>query len=258
MTNPHGDFIWYELLTTDADKAQSFYADVIGWTAADSGQEGMDYRILEANGDGVGGLMQLTQDMISGGGRPIWLGYISVENVDDTVAAISGGGGTIQMPAMDIPNVGRIAMVADPEGNPFYVMRGASEGASTAFSQSDVGHCAWNELSTRDQAVALSFYQRHFGWEKGDAMPMGEVGDYQFIVQNGMTIGAISPYIAEGGKTGWTYYFQVPDIDAAIEKIGSGGGRVVNGPHQVPGGTWIIIGVDPQGATFALIGARKD
>lgn len=257
MTNAHGDFIWYELLTTDADKAQAFYTNVIGWTVTDSGQDGVDYRILEANGIGVGGLMQLTQDMISGGARPMWLGYIGVKNVDEIAAAISGSGGAIQMPAMDLPNVGRIAMVADPEGNPFYVMRGASEGTSTAFSEAAVGHCAWNELSTRDQASALSFYQQHFGWEKGDAMPMGEAGDYQLMVQNGTAIGAISPYLAEGESTGWTYYFQVPDIDAAIAKIGSTGGRVVNGPHQVPGGAWIIIGVDPQGATFALVGARK-
>lgn len=77
MANAHGDFIWYELLTTDADAARTFYADVIGWTATDSGQPAIDYRILAAAEGNVGGLMQITDDMPSAGARPVWLGYIA-------------------------------------------------------------------------------------------------------------------------------------------------------------------------------------
>ena len=105
MANAHGDFIWYELLTTDADAAEAFYRDVVGWNVENSGQEGVDYRILMADGEGVGGLMQLTQDMIDQGARPVWLGYIGVEDVDATVAAIVDSGGSIRMPAMDMPDV---------------------------------------------------------------------------------------------------------------------------------------------------------
>lgn len=257
MTNAHGDFIWYELLTTDADKAQAFYSNVLGWTANDSGQPGMDYRILMADGEGVGGLMQLTRDMQAHGARPVWLGYVGVKDVDETVAAISDSGGTVQMPPMDVPNVGRIAMVTDPEGIPFYVMKGASEGTSTAFSPTTPGHCAWNELTTNDQQRAFQFYGRHFGWQKGDGMPMGDAGEYQFLVQNGATIGAFAPQMPQGGAPGWTYVFRVPDIDAAVEKTGSGGGQLLHGPHEVPGGEWVIFGLDPLGAKFALVGARK-
>lgn len=258
MTNAQGDFIWYELLTTDADAAQAFYSDVVGWNIADSGLEERDYRILMAGEVAIGGLMQLTQEMTANGARPGWLGYVGAKDVDATVAAITDTGGSVQMPAWDIPNVGRIAMVADPQGVPFYVMRGASEGTSTAFSQSGHGHCAWNELTTRDVPQALDFYGRHFGWQKGDVMPMGEMGDYQFITQNGTTIGAMSPYIADGGAPHWTYYFTVANIDAAVEKIGTDGGKLLNGPHQVPGEAWIVQGLDPQGAAFALVGARKE
>ena len=257
MTNAHGDFIWYELLTTDADAAEAFYRDVVGWNVEDSGQEGVDYRILMADGEGVGGLMQLTQDMTDQGARPVWLGYIGVEDVDATVAAIVDSGGSERMPAMDIPDVGRIAMVADPQGVPFYVMRGTSEGSSTAFSPTAPGHCAWNELTTRDVAQGLDFYGRHFGWQKGDVMPMGDMGDYQLLEHNGTMIGAMSPYIAEGGAPIWTYYFQVPDIDVAMARISAGGGQLLHGPHQVPGDDWIVIGVDPQSAMFALVGARQ-
>jgi predicted enzyme related to lactoylglutathione lyase len=256
MSNAHGDFIWYELLTTDADAAEAFYRDVVGWNVGDSGQEGVDYRILSAGNEGVGGLMQLTQGMTDQGARPVWLGYIAVEDVDATVAAILDLGGGVHMPAMDMPDVGRIAMVADPQGVPFYVMRGSSEGSSTAFSPTAPGHCAWNELSTRDVPQALDFYGKLFGWEKGDVMPMGDMGDYQLLEHNGAMIGAMSPYIAEGGSPIWTYYFQTPDIDRAIDRISAGGGQLLHGPHQVPGDDWIIIGNDPQGAMFALVGAR--
>ena len=93
MANAHGDFIWYELLTTDAEAARTFYADVIGWTATDSGQPAIDYRILAAAEGNVGGLMQITDDMRSAGARPVWLGYIAVDDVDRTVAAITAAGG---------------------------------------------------------------------------------------------------------------------------------------------------------------------
>ena len=80
MSNPKGDFIWYELLTTDADAAQRFYGDVVGWTVSDSGQPGMDYRILDAGDGQAGGLMQINEQMP--GAKPVWLGYVGVPDVD--------------------------------------------------------------------------------------------------------------------------------------------------------------------------------
>lgn len=256
MGNAQGDFIWYELLTTDADAAQAFYGSLMDWNIAGSGQEGIDYRILMAGEESVGGLMQLTKEMTDSGARPAWLGYIAVENVDATATAIADTGGRVLMPPADIPNVGRFAMVADPENIPFYIMRGFSDETSNAFSSTAHGHCAWNELATGDVPRALDFYGRHFGWEKGDTMPMGDMGDYQFINQNGAMIGAMTPYMGEGGTPGWTYYFRVPDINVVLQRIDGGGGKLLHGPHQVPGDDWIVIGLDPQGAKFALVGAR--
>lgn len=257
MTGTQGEYIWYELLTTNADAAQKFYGDLMGWRFTGSGQEGLDYRIVHAGEEGVAGILQLTDGMVAEGARPVWLGYVSVDNVDATVAAISESGGGVRMPAMEVPNVGRIAMVSDPQGVPFYIMRPSGEGTSTAFSSTAIGHCAWNELATRDMQQSLDFYGRHFGWRKGDAMPMGEAGDYQFIVQNDTTIGAFSPYVEEGREPGWLYYFHAADIDAAMERISAGGGKLLHGPHQVPGDDWIVIGLDPQGAAFALVGSRR-
>lgn len=257
MANKHGDFIWYELLTSDADKAQAFYGSVLDWTVAGSGQPDMDYRIINAGENSVGGLMAITPDMAQHGARPTWLGYIGVDDVDKCVESVEHGGGTVTMPAMDIPDVGRIAMVADPQGVPFYIMRPSMEGDSLAFAYDvpRVGHCAWNELVTSDQPAAWHFYGVRFGWIKDGEMDMGPMGSYDFI-RHGGVIGAIMKGTAEMGPPHWNQYFRVADIDVAKAAVEAGGGTVVHGPMEIPGGDFSLNGIDPQGAHFGLVGGR--
>lgn len=267
MVNPHGSHIWYELLTTDADAAQAFYEDLVGWSIGGFGcRDGelpppgpdgtpMDYRILTApDGEGVGGLMMLPAGAPM---RPGWFGYIGVDDVDRAVASIVAAGGAVHMPPTDLENVGRIAMVADPQGVTFYVMRGSVEGTSKAFDHAAHGHCAWNELSTTDLPAAIAFYTGQFGWAKGDVMPMGEMGDYQFINQGDDMIGAMMTAPPEAGPPAWRYYFNITDIDVAAGKVTAGGGAIHHGPAEIPGGQFIIIATDPQGAQFGLVGPRK-
>lgn len=258
MPNKHGDFIWYELLTTDADAAQAFYGAVLDWSFADSGMPGMDYRIVRAGEHDVAGLMAITPEMAQHGARPTWLGYVAVDDVDKCVESIEHGGGKTMMASMDIPEVGRIAMVTDPQGAPFYVMKASGEGESLAFAsdQPRVGHCAWNELVTSDQQAAWHFYGVRFGWLKDGEMPMGEMGSYDFIRHGGM-IGAIMTGTAEMGPPHWNFYHRVADIDAAKAAIGAGGGSVVNGPMEIPGGEFALNAADPQGVHFGLVGPRK-
>jgi uncharacterized protein len=258
MANKHGDFIWYELLTTQADAACAFYSSILGWVSNDSGQAGMDYRILTMAGEGVGGLMAITPEMSAGGARPVWLGYIGVDDVDASAASILAAGGAEHMPAMDVPGVGRMAMLADPQGVPFYIMKGASGETSHAFAadRPRSGHCAWNELVTTDQSAALSFYTGQFGWRKDGEMEMGPMGKYEFL-RHGSVIGAIMTKPPEQPTPSWNFYFRVPDISAAATRIKSGGGRILNGPQEVPGGDWVINGLDPQGASFALVGQKS-
>lgn len=253
--NRHGSFIWYELLTADPDGAAAFYGDVLGWTAAGAGQPGIDYRLFSANGTPVAGHMKLPDGAEEAGMRPGWLGYIGVDDVDAAVADIVGAGGKVHMPAMDLEGVGRMALVADPQGVPFYVMRGASEEASTSFDWVKAGHCSWNELSTPDQAGALAFYTGRFGWAKGDVMPMGEMGGYQFIHHGDEMIGAMMTN-PPGMPAGWKFAFGVRDIDQAAAKIAAAGGTVHHGPIEVPGGDRVVMASDPQGARFMAVGPR--
>ncbi len=264
MANQHGEFIWYELLTTNSDAAQQFYSSILGWQTIDSGQTEIDYRILQAKDEEtgqlreVGGLLQLTEEMTQGGARPVWLGYIGVDDVDQTVARISTAGGEVQMPPTDIPDVGRFAMVTDPQGTPFYVMKGFSDEASLAFASDKprLGHCAWNELVTTDPEAAKSFYFKEFGWTKDGEMDMGPMGQYEFIRHNGV-IGAIMPKPEEMPVPMWHYYFRCADIDTAFNTITDNGGQVLHGPDEIPGGEFIIQGIDPLGAAFALVGTRN-
>ncbi|NYT40808.1 VOC family protein [Sphingomonas sp. R-74633] len=259
--NAHGSWIWYELLTKDAGKAKTFYDAVCGWNIdAQPAPGGMDYRMINAADGAAGGLMQLSADMLAGGAQPTWLGYIGVDDVDASVAAVVEAGGQVHLPAFDIPDVGRLAMVSDPQGVPFYVMRGATEGRdSTAYQRMGFGHVSWNELRTTDDAAALDFYGKLFGIEKVGGMDMGEMGEYSFIA-NGDTKGEAMGAVMRGepgGKPAWGFYFRVPDITEAQAKVEAGGGKVVWGPHQVPGGEWVINIADPEGVSCGLVSPNK-
>lgn len=257
MSNPHGTPIWYELMTTDPLAARRFYAEVVGWKIDEAPPAGstMDYRMIAAPDGLVGGVFTLTDDMCQQGAFPCWMMYIGVSDVDACVAQITAAGGAVLMPAVDLPNVGRIAMVADPQGAPFYVMRGASEDNSTACDPDRAGHGAWHELHATDGPEATAFYTSTFGWTKSIAMDMGPAGVYQLLGIGGRDLGAVMTD-TQFSRPAWLMYFRVDGIEQAAARIAQAGGKVVNGPMEVPGGGWIVNGIDPEGALFALTGHR--
>ena len=264
MPDRQGSFIWYELMSPDPDGSKAFYDAVVGWDVeSQPSMEGMDYRMIRrSDGGNAGGVLGLTREMEDGGARPVWLGYIAVDDVDATVAAVQRDGGQVMMPAWDVPNVGRIAMLTDPQGAPFYIMRPApppgDEGKqSDAFATDRPQHVRWNELSSSDADASLAFYLRHFGWRQEGEMDMGEYGTYRFLYQGETMIGAVMPKMPDMPVSLWTYYIGVEDIDRAAAAIAEGGGQIFHGPMEIPGGDFSINGMDPQGAAFGLVGPRK-
>ena len=256
-----GSHIWYELMTTDPDGAARFYEAVIPGLAIGERPPGdQDYRMLgRSDGGSLGGLFALTDEMCDHGARPIWMGYVGVDDVDAAVRQIDARGGKALMPAFDIPQ-GRIAMVADPQGHPFYVMKpvlpaGEEGKQSDVFSPTEEQRVAWNELTTSDPDAARGFYGELFGWTSDEFMPMGELGEYRFFTHQGTMIGAVCRPGPDGSSR-WRYYVRVPSISAAVKAVETSGGTVAMGPHEVPGGDCIIIGRDPQGAEFALVGKQ--
>ncbi len=253
-----GSHIWYELMTSDPDSAKAFYDSVVDWDIG-APHDQIGYRMIgRSDGGNAGGVLPLNADMVAHGARPVWAAYIGVDDIDRTIAGLEAKGGKTLMPARQVDQVGRIAMVADPQGNAFYVMTPTPpvekpDAQSDVFSPTEVQRVGWNELSTADPVAARAFYGGLFGWTSDDFMPMGEYGDYRFFDHGGQRIGAVCG-VMPGGSAGWRYYVRVPSIGKAVEAVKAGGGTVSMGPHEVPGGDQIIIGNDPQGAEFALVG----
>ncbi|MGC4092021.1 MAG: VOC family protein [Polyangiaceae bacterium] len=238
----HGSFIWYELMTPAPVAAAAFYGDVVGWRIAsqpDPAAGEVDYRMIgRADGGHAGGVLALTPAMQAGGARPCWLGYLAVDEVDTTLAAITADGATVLMPPMDLP-VGRIALVSDPQGAPFYVMTprpppGTAGAASDVFALTAPQHVRWNELATSDPPAAVAFYSRHFGWTQVGEMDMGAMGKYRFVQHHGGAIGAVMPRLSSTANSAWQYYIGVEDIDRAVASIAPSGGRLVQGPIRDP------------------------
>lgn len=259
MGTLHGSWIWYELMTPDVTGSIAFYEAVVGWTMQPGDAASDDYGFITApDGAMVGGLLILTAEMQGHGARPGWLGYIGVDDCDAAIAAIETGGGSVLMPARDVPMAGRLALLADPGGAPFYVMNPAPPpggGESTAFqSEINCGHCGWNELMAGDAARETAFYAGQFGWSLPEPMDMGAMGTYQFIAHDDVQVGAIMGVMPGLPSPMWNHYFWVPSIAEARVTVETNGGTVTNGPMEVPGGNWIVQGIDPQGAPFSLVG----
>ncbi|QIG79194.1 VOC family protein [Stakelama tenebrarum] len=260
MSDDQGAFIWYELMTPDLTGARAFYQEVMGWAVPEQGHPPVDYREIAApDGEMVGGMLPLSPEMLSGGAKPGWYGYVCVDDVDVEIAELKAAGGTVFMD-QTMPDVGRIAMVADPQGVPLYLMKpippaDRPDAKSTAFAPDRVGHIAWNELVTPDPAAAKSWYLERFGWTVSGAMPMGPSGDYEFLARGDAAIGAMMR-TPEAGISRWNFYWNVGAIDAAKDRLEAAGGAVRNGPHEVPGGDFVIEARDPQGVDFGMVGKR--
>ena len=239
MASPLGSFVWYELMTTDAAAAETFYKSVIGWKAQDAGYPDFRYTLLSAGASQVAGLMTLPREACDAGAKPGWMGYVAVDDVDDFAARFMEAGGTVHRAPADIPGVGRFAVVADPQGAVIALFKGT--GTSPPASANTPGCPAWRELYAADGTAAFAFYSGMFGWTKG---------------AGGEPSGGIMTKPPNIPAPFWTYYFQVDIIAAAAARITAAGGTIINGPMEVPGGSWIVQALDPQGAMFALLGPK--
>jgi predicted enzyme related to lactoylglutathione lyase len=253
MSPFHGAFVWYELMTTDAAAAEPFYKSVIGWGAKDAGMPDMAYTLFGVGEVPVAGLMTCPESVRQAGWRPGWLGHVAVDDVDASAAQAAKEGGSVHRAPQDIPGVGRFAIIADPQGVVFSLFKGIGE-APAQPKPGTPGHAGWRELVTVDQDAAFDFYSKLFGWTKAKPFDMGPMGLYQLFEHNGVQIGGMMTKPEAIPAPYWAYYFNVESINAAIERIKAGDGKVINGPHQVPTGEWIVQGLDPQGAMFSLLG----
>jgi predicted enzyme related to lactoylglutathione lyase len=199
-----------------------------------------------STGKTFGGLMELPDQARKAGAPSHWLAYVTVPDTDASLAEATKLGAKTHMGPMDIPEIGRMAVIADPQGAALALFTPATAGPGPGTSP-----VSWHELATDDWKKAWDFYQALFGWQKGEAMDMGAMGTYQIFTQDGVPIGAMFNRPPQIPVSNWLYYFRVPNLDEAIEKAKANGGKILNGPMDVPGGR-IAQCMDPQGAAFAL------
>jgi predicted enzyme related to lactoylglutathione lyase len=255
MADDHGRFAWYELITTDMAAAKAFYADVMGWGAEDASRPDLAYTLFTAGKVSVGGLMELPAEGRKRGATPRWMGYVGVDDVDVAADRLRRLGGAVYVPPTDT-NIGRISVVADPQSATFALIKGLKPRHHRPADLGRSGGVGWHELRAADWAEAFAFYGELFGWQKAEA-EIGPTETYQMFSAGGRTIGGMFTKHASDAVTFWLFYFNVGDIDAAVERVKAAGGNVHADPLELPSGTWIARCADPQGAAFALQGNRS-
>lgn len=255
MVDYPGHFAWYELITTDMAAAKAFYAEVVGWGVQDASTPDLTYTLFTAGKTSVSGLMDLPEDARKLGATPRWMGYVGVKDVDATAGRIKRLGGAVYVPPTDT-NIGRILVVADPQAATLGLVKGLKPGQQKPAELGKPGRVGWHELLAADREKAFAFYGELFGWQKA-AADVGPNDTYQLFSAGGRMIGGMCAKRPMEPVPYWLYYFNIGDIDAAMERVKTGGGQVFEGPLELPGGSWFARCADPQGAAFALQGQRS-
>jgi len=237
---------WIDLTTPDVDGAIAFYGALHGWTA----REVMDgaYWYFERDGAVVGGLSALNDAQRAAGMPPAWSMYVSVADAAAAVASAEALGGTSALAPLEIPGIGTMAAVADPQGGVTLLWQaGPFAGAEVVNA---VGAWAWDDLQTTDPEGAAPFYEGLFGWTVSEIPGAG--GAYMSIAHEGRGIAGIMRATREIKQPYWTVYIGVEDVDAALRRSADAGGRVIVEPMSVPTGRF-AVGLDPQGAVFCVL-----
>jgi predicted enzyme related to lactoylglutathione lyase len=247
-----GKFVWFELVTREAKKAQAFYADVLKWKVQPFPMGAFTYEMIFA-GD--------TPDtMIGGYATPRsdrqpshWISYVSVENVDTAAKAAAANGGKVVEAPFDLPGVGRSARIADPHGAELCVFRNAP--GDPADAPASPGRFFWNELHTGDPTKALSFYEKVVGFSHR-SMDMGPAGTYHILSRGGVDRGGMTSHLPPGQMPHWLPYVFVEDVDATIVRARKLEARIEMDPEDIPGVGRFGVLQDPTGAVLAVMKPR--
>jgi predicted enzyme related to lactoylglutathione lyase len=249
-----GTFSWVDLATTDGAAAKAFYGGLFGWDFEDNDVPGGGvYSMAQLDGDNVAAIYDMPPEMRERGVPPNWTNYVTVEDADAAAARARDVGGTVHAEAFDVMEVGRMAIIQDPQGAIFAVWQPKTSIGATRVN--DVGCLTMNELSTTDLDAAASFYADLFGWQT-DRLDTGGGPPYMSAHNKG-TLNAGMTVVQGGAPPHWKPYFTVESCDETADKIRSSGGQVVAGPLDIPSGR-IAVAIDPQGAVFSIFEGEVD
>lgn len=250
MPNTQGWFVWHELATSDPVAAEAFYTQVAPWSMRTS-QLSSSYRMIEAAGAPMGGIVAIDPTVADRRGDPHWTPYVYAYDVDDSARLTTTLGGAVLAGPAEVPGVGCWALLADPQGAALGIYEPDRPSGAPGASPRR-GEFSWHELATTDYKAAFAFYQALFRWERIAEHDMGPMGTYFMFGQRGQSYGGMFNRQGDGTAPRWLSYIGVADVNPAADTVRRLGGAVVNGPMEVPNGDWIAMARDPQGGAFAL------
>ena len=246
-----GSFCWWSLMTTDVEKANDFYQKLFDWTLGELEIPGEDNTtIYTASKGGFGNPVPLEKDFPA---PSHWIPFITVENVDQTCEQVEGKGGKVCVPAVDIPTVGRTAVITDPAGAAFHLFTPEDKESDLYMISNGPGEVCWMELMVDDPTPLLPFYADLFGWKFSDPMPMNG-GEYTSFDVNGESAGGFlkRPPNVPAMPPVWMNYFAVDSVDAGAEKAAGLGGKIVMPKTEIPETGYFSLIEDPTGAMSYL------
>ena len=245
---------WVDVAVPDLAAATAFYTGLFGWHAEDQGEEAGHYTMFSIDGRSVAGMGPRRDD---GAGPPLWGTYLSVGDLDSTLAAVEADGGTIVMPRMDVLTAGSMAIAVDPSGALVHFWQpGDHIGCERVNEPNTV---VWNELTTRDPGAAMTFYSAVVGWEF-EPMDHDEPGGYQLIKAHGRTVAGLLPMVGDdwGDRDShWMTYFACDDVEVIGARAVTLGGAVAVEPFDTAVGRVAVL-TDPAGNAFSVIAMAGD
>ena len=198
----------------------------------------------------LGGVTTLPAAAAAMGAPPHWMGHVQVDDVDASVLVAKKLGAKVYEGPSDIPTVGRFAVIGDPQGAVISMFTPSRPMA--LHDANKPGEVCWNELVTSDGAAAFAFYSEVFGWTVLQDMDMGAMGTYRIYGVGDLRLGGMMTAPKPGMPPMWIHYVDTSDLESALAGATKLGGKIVNGPMEVPGGARVAQLTDPQGAVFAL------
>lgn len=243
-----GRFVWHELATSDVKRSVAFYTELFAWsvTEEDMGPAGK-YTMLKVGTKGIGGIMNL---MPGEKAPPHWRAYCAVDDVDGAAERARGLGGKVLVQPTDILNVGRFAVVADPQGAVLLPFHDKMENPELE-GPPPVGTFCWDELMTSDPAAAAAFYTKIYGWTVKE-QPMPPSGTYRVLHRGERMSGGIMGLPMPGVPPHWNAYVAVESVDASAKRVETLKGKIIVPPSDIPGMGRFAIFTDPLGASLSL------
>ncbi|MEU8828612.1 VOC family protein [Streptomyces sp. NPDC048636] len=244
---------WIDLMVPDQQAALDFYSGLFGWSGEVGPPEAGGYALCALKDKPVAGIMSARAMGEEPPPPTVWTTYFSSDDAQATSEAISRAGGTVLLPVMEVMDLGKMLVAADPTGAVFGVWQPLEFAGAGLANES--GTLVWNELNTRDREAASTFYAEALGLETA---PMEGADGYYALSVNGRTVGGLQP-LDEGTPSDtpshWMVYFAVEQVDRTVAKLSAEGGAVLRPPFDMVAGRMSVVR-DPQGAAFAVIAPK--